>query len=196
MDTSLICVGRSWLCACRLFPTTSARVRSCLGLDDRQQPAARRSATHPRWAAAARWGRRNWQWEYRKNKATFHAVPPAAPAGTRAPPACPGTRLARAWPAAPHARGWPALVAAGRPFSTAGGVHPVAHALPPAVPPARWRGSGGTLAQPAPPDGGGPCGLGVGAGQPAPLKGGRRTNRGDVTQRLKNAGKKNMRKGA
>ena len=115
------------------------------------------------------------------------SIPPAAPAGTRAPPACPGTRLASAWPAAPHARGRPALVAAGRPFSTACGVYPVAHALPPAVPPARRRGSGGTLAQPAPPDGGGPCGLGVGAGQPAPLKGGRWTNRGDVTQRLKNA---------
>src|SRR5262249_11391688 len=49
-------------------------------------------------------------------------------------------------PALTHA--WPALVAAGRPFSTAGGVHPVAHALPPAVPPARWRGSSGALAQP------------------------------------------------
>jgi len=56
--------------------------------------------------------------EYRKNKATFHAVPPAAPlvpASGIGPPACPGTRLARAWPAAPHARGWPALVTAGRP---------------------------------------------------------------------------------
>src|SRR5262245_39250913 len=43
--------------------------------------------------------------EYRKIKPPFtrsparasaHPLPPAAPAGTRAPPACPGTRLARA----------------------------------------------------------------------------------------------------
>jgi uncharacterized membrane protein YeaQ/YmgE (transglycosylase-associated protein family) len=59
--------------------------------------------------------------EYRKNKATFHAVPPArvrpppAPLlplacawGRPARPVRPGTRLARALPAAPHASGWPA----------------------------------------------------------------------------------------
>src|SRR5262245_26099675 len=98
-------------------------------------------------------------------KATFHAVPPAAPAGTRAPPACPGTRLASAWPTAPHARGWPALVAAGRPFSTAGGVHPVAHTPPPAVPPARWGGSGGPLVQPHRQTTAGPAGSGWGLGR-------------------------------
>jgi len=38
--------------------------------------------------------------EYRKNKATFHAVPPAAPlvpASGVGPPTCPGTRLARVY---------------------------------------------------------------------------------------------------
>src|SRR5215470_7745295 len=48
------------------------------------------------------------QGEYRKNKVTFHAIPPAAPlvpASGVGPLACPGTRLARAWPAVPHAHG-------------------------------------------------------------------------------------------
>src|SRR5262245_29018212 len=92
--------------------------------------------------------------------------------------------LAHAWPA----RGPPRLMPAAGPR---GGRRqalfhrrrrpPCRPRPPPAGPPARWRGSGGTLAQPAPPEGGGPCGLGVGAGPPAPLKGGRRTHRGDGT---------------